>query len=169
MNLSDFQTAAERTMTDRDNIGRMQNAALGLCGEAAELAEIVDGVAPIRDEAGDILWYVAQMCKAFDMSIAEIPPVGFVYDEDEAMPILFFYVGKVADTIKKLVYHKKPINPVDLARNLQQIVTAVASLLDTREDTLEDACEYNNAKLLKRFPDGFSHEAANARRDEAIQ
>lgn len=167
MNLSDFQRAAERTMTNTTtNTERMQNAALGLCGEAAELMEIVGGITPILDEAGDLLWYVAQMCKAFDMSIADIPPEDFAWDEDEALSQLWRHTGKIADQIKKHVYHQKPMNLIDLARHLRAVVTAVDILLSFTDKTIADACEYNTGKILKRFPAGFTFAAANARADE---
>lgn len=78
MNATDYQRLAMRTAPDIPATDMLINAALGLAGEAGEVAEIVKkamyhgrwlGVDHLRRELGDVLWYVALACTAcsFDM------------------------------------------------------------------------------------------------------
>lgn len=167
MNLHDFQIAAQRTMTDTDTNRQKQNAGLGLCGEAAEISvsyEWQDN--NLLEECGDLLWYVAQMCRAFGHSIAEVPPLVMNWTENASLYELWRNTGFVADIVKKQVYHKREINEPDLLKALQAITTAVDCLLGFVGKNVADACDNNNAKLLKRHPNGFTHESANARLDK---
>jgi NTP pyrophosphatase (non-canonical NTP hydrolase) len=176
MNLSDYQRAAERTMTDTDNERRILNAALGLCGEAAELSEVVesmwgdDAKADVLNETGDLFWYVAQMCKSIGKSIASVPPLDYPgLDKEHALLILWRNTGGLADVVKKSVFHRKPMNPIAVMTMLQAVMTAGAHLLAESGYTVEAACNINNTKLLKRFPNGYNHADANARADEVAK
>jgi len=82
MTLEEYQRLAARTIgRDRTPEQQLANAALGLAGEAGEVADIMkkhlyhdwpldrDAVAK---ELGDCLWYVAAMATALDMRLDEI-------------------------------------------------------------------------------------------------
>lgn len=77
-----YQRKAMRTLPSGMSEKQMlTNAALGLCGEAGEVADIVkkwkyqghdlDHDA-IRKELGDVLWYVAEACEGMGISMADI-------------------------------------------------------------------------------------------------
>lgn len=86
MTFNDYQTAAMRTyMSDLSGRHVMTNGALGLCGEAGEVADIVkkhlypskvgDGEATAQRliaELGDVLWYVSILCTALGVSMGEV-------------------------------------------------------------------------------------------------
>lgn len=99
MNLSEYQKLAMRTndgkCTERlkcevnsgyvtPDVGEMLNACLGLAGEVGEINDMVKkaiyhghdfNTAELFKELGDVMWYVAMMANAFDVSmdfIAEI-------------------------------------------------------------------------------------------------
>jgi NTP pyrophosphatase (non-canonical NTP hydrolase) len=168
MNLSDYQKCAERAMTDTDNERRMLNAALGLCGEAAEVANAIEYNDPQKliEEAGDLLWYVAQMCKAHDETIANVPPRDVDWNEARALGALWYHSGFVADAIKKRVFHQRPMSALVLFDSLQSVVSAVDTLLGFYGHTVAQACSLNNQKLLRRLPNGYTHEDAARRADE---
>ena len=82
MNLNDYQALAMRTAAQYDT--EQENltvAALGMAGEAGEVAEIVkkafyhghdlDRAALIK-ETGDLLWYIARMAEALGVPLEEI-------------------------------------------------------------------------------------------------
>ena len=82
MTLDDYQRLAARTIgADRTHEQQLANAALGLAGEAGEVADAMkkhlfhdwpldrDAMAK---ELGDCLWYVAAMATALGMRLDEI-------------------------------------------------------------------------------------------------
>lgn len=98
MTLDEYQNLAMRTANAE--CVDLSNAALGLCGEAGEFADIVkkhlhqghalDRPKLIR-EVGDVLWYVALACEVLGVTIDEVAqtnvdklrkrfPDGFSYD-----------------------------------------------------------------------------------------
>jgi NTP pyrophosphatase (non-canonical NTP hydrolase) len=84
MDLSEYQRAAMRT--DQQPGGNMQSVAialLGLAGETGSVAteykkQLRDGPAyqaakiRIREELGDVLWYVANLCDKFGLDLADV-------------------------------------------------------------------------------------------------
>ncbi|MBG9716635.1 nucleoside triphosphate pyrophosphohydrolase family protein [Bacillus cereus] len=117
--LDQYQEAALRTWnTNNDFRGRVLNAALGLTGEA----------------------------------------------------------GEVADVVKKAIFHGHGFNPAHclgeengnthkLALELGDILYYISIMSHEMGYTLEDIAQMNIAKLTKRYPDGFSEEASQARVD----
>ncbi len=82
LNLNEYQKLALRTAGTRDDHDRtMLYTALGLNGEAGEVADIVKKVFfhghdfdrdKLKKELGDVLWYVAIMSDALEMSLEEV-------------------------------------------------------------------------------------------------
>jgi NTP pyrophosphatase (non-canonical NTP hydrolase) len=82
MNFDEYQALAQRTSpAERPAIDKLTNGALGLGGEAGEVVEVVKKhryhAHPLdRDELakelGDVLWYVAELCAAADLSMGEV-------------------------------------------------------------------------------------------------
>jgi len=81
MDLDQYQSLARRTMGPRTHEQQLSNAALGLAGEAGEVADMMKKHLfhshPLdRDEMvkelGDCLWYVAAMATALDIPLSEI-------------------------------------------------------------------------------------------------
>lgn len=81
MTLDEYQALARRTMGDRPPEQQLANAALGLAGEAGEVADTLkkhlfhgrplDREAVVK-ELGDCLWYVAAMATAIGASLDEV-------------------------------------------------------------------------------------------------
>jgi NTP pyrophosphatase (non-canonical NTP hydrolase) len=91
MNVSDYQRLAMRTEADQssilsrlvllgENTMRLDNAARGLCSDAGEVADVVLKHIEYRqpldkihllEEVGDVLWRVAQLCKAAGFTMEE--------------------------------------------------------------------------------------------------
>ncbi len=82
MTLDDYQQLAARTIgSDRTHEQQLANAALGLAGEAGEVADVMkkhlfhawpldrDAVA---EELGDCLWYVAGAATALGLSLGDV-------------------------------------------------------------------------------------------------
>lgn len=82
MNFSEYQLLAARTLGgNRTHEQQLSNAALGLTGEAGEVAEVIkkhlfhdtplDRDAIVK-ELGDCLWYIAAFATALDVSMDDI-------------------------------------------------------------------------------------------------
>lgn len=87
MDATDYQKQAARTLIDRPDFEIADNDimiiwnAIGLAGEAGELAELVKkgifhqhGIDPekAKKELGDVLWYVAGLCTKFGFDMGEV-------------------------------------------------------------------------------------------------
>ena len=73
--------------------------------------------------------------------------------------------GEIADYLKKVVYHGHPLDRAKLADELGDLLWYVAALATTAGIPLAQIAQGNVAKLRKRYPDGFSHEASLRRID----
>lgn len=81
MHPNKYQQLAQRTSNDLFPKDKIINGAMGLAGEAGE---VIDHVKKWRyqgheldkdeliNEAGDVLWYVAQLCEGLGVSIEEV-------------------------------------------------------------------------------------------------
>lgn len=90
---SDFDTSVKRTWKDQDFKDAVSNAALGLTGEAGEVADLIkkaiyhgrgftpDGAIPdngeidnedVKDELSDVLFYVSAMAQEFGFTLEEV-------------------------------------------------------------------------------------------------
>ncbi|SRR5690606_9589243 len=85
MNFEDYQTAASKTALYPRRMSNVEYPTLGLAGEAGEVANIVkkiqrdhDGVltdetrAKLKDELGDVLWYISACADELGLTLAEI-------------------------------------------------------------------------------------------------
>lgn len=81
MQADEYQKLALRTAPDISNADRLINAALGLSGEAGEVADMVKkyvyqghtlNSTEVQKELGDIMWYVALAADALGMSLSGI-------------------------------------------------------------------------------------------------
>lgn len=83
LTLNDYAALAQRTSgtKEKDFATRMVTSALGLTGEAGEVADLVKKMTAhghewdrerLADELGDVLWYLAEAASALEMSLEEI-------------------------------------------------------------------------------------------------
>jgi len=81
MNIDDYQRQAARTAPDSTGDERLQHAALGIAGEAGEVADLikkrVHHKRPITDdelagEIGDVLWGLAELATALGLNLSDI-------------------------------------------------------------------------------------------------
>ena len=82
LGFNDYQLLASRTRKIFEEVKDMQaDIGLGLCGEAGEVADIIKKhlagakqIDPVhlKEELGDVLWYIAEACDCFGFSMQEI-------------------------------------------------------------------------------------------------
>lgn len=66
--------------------------------------------------------------------------------------------GEFADAIKKHLFHSHELDREMLLKELGDIQWYIAQACNALDTTVGEIMELNIAKLLKRYPDGFSHE-----------
>ncbi len=81
MDFTEYQRLAQRTSNTRLAVDKLFNGALGLSGESGEVADLVKKYmyqghtlndAEIINECGDVLWYIAEIATAFNVSLEDI-------------------------------------------------------------------------------------------------
>lgn len=85
MNFEEYQTAARRTALYPRRLENLEYPTLGLAGEAGEVANIVKKIqrdhagvitdeirSRLKDELGDVLWYIAACADELGLTINEI-------------------------------------------------------------------------------------------------
>ena len=74
--------------------------------------------------------------------------------------------GEVADLIKKILHHDTSLDKDKLIKEMGDVRWYLEYLCATLDVTMEEVEARNIEKLRKRYPDGFTTEAANAPREE---
>ena len=79
MGINEYQKLAERTVNKEGRT--LENAGLGLTGEAGEVADIIKkylfhghdlDTAELIKELGDVMWYVALACTVLEVPMEEV-------------------------------------------------------------------------------------------------
>ncbi len=77
----EYQDLSLRTMSDEAKENPLLNAVLGLSGETGEVADLIKksmfqghemDKENLKEELGDVLWYLAEACKGLDTTLDEI-------------------------------------------------------------------------------------------------
>lgn len=68
--------------------------------------------------------------------------------------------GEFIDPIKKNMFYEKILDEVNLKEEIGDLLWYIAIACDALETTIEDEMERNIRKLIKRFPEKFTEEAA---------
>jgi NTP pyrophosphatase (non-canonical NTP hydrolase) len=75
--------------TQGANVSRLMTAAFGMSAECGELVEIIkkiflqgksyneDNIIHMKKEAGDVLWYMSQLCIALDTTFEELMEINY--------------------------------------------------------------------------------------------
>lgn len=81
MNFTEYQSLARRTSNQEDYPDDLLNAALGITGEAGEIADCIKKVVyhthkldktVIAAELGDLMWYLAKACDAIGWDMEDV-------------------------------------------------------------------------------------------------
>jgi NTP pyrophosphatase (non-canonical NTP hydrolase) len=81
ISFDEYQTDAVEMMSEMARKNPLLNSALGLCGESGEYADIIKknlfqghdlDKEHLKEELGDILWYIAEACYALDIPMEQV-------------------------------------------------------------------------------------------------
>lgn len=127
------------------------HSALGICGEVAELHENENFV----EELGDLMWYVAMAYRELNASPE--------FDLEHIASSTCGHATKYAEAVKKLVYNKRDTG---CKKALDLIYSSCVYECRHRGYSLNGILAANIKKLKKRYPNGYSREAAAERIDK---
>lgn len=158
-----------RTCSDSSETERKVAGVLGLCEEVAELLRARRSSEPDREkillEAGDVLWYFGYTAMAYGFSLKEIAGERERVESD-CVPLLSDNAGKIAGILKKEIFHQSPADE-KMRASMVSLFSCLYGVCSSHGISMEEVMDANNAKLLKRYPNGWSTEDARQRRDEA--
>lgn len=78
---TEYQEKAMRTAGEKSRGDLLENGVMGLCGEAGECIDLVKKYRfqghqldqeKLKDELGDVLWYVAITCQALNITLDDV-------------------------------------------------------------------------------------------------
>lgn len=194
MNLEELQNKMLRTASFDEPFDRAVSlCALGLVGEAGEIADLVKKIfyhhhdfdaakrAKLIEEGGDFLWYVFYFCRMTGLSFESILRheryqilVARQLETDDSKTYTFlaaeigYKAGIVAGAI---INSKKTLEIFDeivlgwFREMLTEPVAYLHQLAERLGSSLEEMCEVVIGKLDKRYPNGFNPADSIARRD----
>lgn len=177
MNLPTYQEQSLRTAEHgRAPDLRIAVAGMGLCGEAAEVLEVVleaptetpcDLTWPHRlvKELGDVAWYVAELASSCELRLVDAPDTLPDKTRVQAAMHLVLHAGALTDHLKKAVGHGHALDVKLVDVELRHVLAAVATIARTAGSDLQDVCEQNVAKLAARYPTGFNSRDSIRRAD----
>lgn len=183
MNFQQYKPLALRTEKPLPTaLLRLNHAILGLATENGEFTTTVkriaiyekpltaDFIGHMREELGDLLWYVAIACDALEL---DIPEYQYLFEDFESFNTptqlnmvacrLTMEIGFIAFQAPLL---DDPRSRESIMRGLLNIVCAASHACDALGFKIEDIMADNIAKLQERFPDKYSNAAAEARADK---
>jgi NTP pyrophosphatase (non-canonical NTP hydrolase) len=163
MELAVYTEAIKRTIKPTgDPLMDKLHFILGINGEffseiwVEDIIHNIDRKETIK-EIGDFMWYFMNYCSSKEL----VPQItGEVYD---LLPTL---IGQLNEYEKKLIFYERERNISLETHFINGIFTRMFRLMTVHQITLEEVFQTNIDKLIKRFPDQFSNEAAQAKADE---
>ncbi len=180
MNIDEYQTLACRTMGDAS----LTTLALGIAGESGEVADLVKKHVghsheldreKLKEELGDVLWYVATMARALGCELRDLFP-SYSFESttncarkralERAATGISASAGRVLILLNdsdgfSIGYEESQA----LERFLAQLVLSINDACKTIGVEIEDVAAANIDKLRRRYPDGFSSERSRNREE----
>ena len=168
LTFDEYQQKSQRTAV-KDKPEAILFSCMGLCGETGEVLEKInkyydneaDEVTEpekIKDELGDVLWYLSDIAFKHNQKLSDIHYPGTYCCIKDAGINLAIASANVADYLKKVYGHNHTIN-LEILKELLGVVLHYIGVISHRSKFgLTDVMEFNIDKLMKRYPEGFASE-----------
>lgn len=82
---------------------------------------------------------------------------GEVFEKHPEAADLLKHAARIAEMVKKEVYHKKPFAREKLKDELGDVLWYHSALASDYDLTLQEIGQHNIEKLIARYPEGFVH------------
>ncbi len=174
--IKNYQELALRTQKNMPTpIEDTVHMTLGVIGEYGELEKAVKNKdnKNIREEVGDITWYVANDCTHHGLNFEEITNKAWeTMDEEETFNNGGYDCFGYVDYVKKVYVYGAPLDVKVMKRYLTNIMRFAINQTYWRGDgfELETLLQINIDKLLVRFPNKFtSFDALNRNLEDEVK
>lgn len=159
MNAHDYQEKSKRTIEWEPTIGQTRdlvliNAVLGLIGEWNELIACNVNSAQHVNEMGDCWWYLAAVHSVLGLDFSKTVEAALAPYIGEDLGG-FVPLATVAEMVKKGVFHRKVIYPIEFKPHLVAFARELINEANMAEMGLSIIWQNNVDKLRTRYPDGF--------------
>jgi len=174
MNVIEYQRGASRTLNNTPDLDKnILVYTLGLGGEVGEVQTLIHDFElnpppdKLSKELGDVLWYIAALSTTLNLDMARLP---YVYKGNSSILVFSLQLGMktsiILEIIKKHIGHGHLLDEALLRTCLGTVLRYVIALCEAYNLNVLDVMSENLAKLEKRYPQGFSHEASKNRLPE---
>lgn len=148
---------------------RLLHAAVGVTTEVAELLLAEDGdTVNVKEEMGDVCWYLAVACDELKLSFQELADLanqGSI-EADAVREMLGGATGAL-DVMKRGLFYGVELDLGKFCLHLGQVAAAIKHLAEECGWDVAELETTNIAKLSRRYPEKFTTEAAVNRDLEA--
>jgi len=178
MDFNEYQKAATTTMSSPgSDVLVLAMLGMGVGGEAGEVLEILalhqppslgaseekgareSRLAKLREEVGDILWYIGCLCETTGLSMQKLHQ-SISGSEPEDLNIqgmrMVAYSCAITDYLKKVVGHGHELDLARLENHIQIALFHIGGFCDLLGTDIFQVAEDNITKLKARYPAGFS-------------
>lgn len=170
--IENYQELAMRTMNN--TLSKELQLAQAITGMHDELGEVADLLITGRlkksgkDEMGDVLWYVAELCELTGLQLSTIyqelidDPTWTLLksNTDKLFKNMVRKASDVSSPVKKHLFQGHELNVTLVGLQIKDFLTSYMRLVLFHTDvkSIEEIMSGNVEKLVKRYPEGFSTE-----------
>lgn len=159
--INNYQERASRTLSKLPyQAADGAHMALGIATEIGELKKARNNkdLQNIREEHGDINWYIANECNIYGISFKDLYETAKEYRD--AKVSLTFKLDEFLDVHKRELAYGKKIEDHDMFDEMLPLVMFLMDICEWHGFSYEDALKINIEKLYVRYPEKFTNEDA---------
>lgn len=171
MNWNNYLPLAEKTMSLQFNADekdqKVLHGVIGICTEAGELfkalmADTTIDRVNIKEELGDVCWYIAILMREYPVDGEFIQNTSSVVSLPNEIRVSTMIDNSLdmLDLMKKKIYYGKALEMPVFQEHLSHVLNAVNGLAANFNLHVGDILETNINKLKARYGDKFSSERA---------
>lgn len=153
---------------DADDVNLI-HAGMGIITEAREvcLAIFNNDWVNLKEEVGDLAFYIEAMRQSIDNAYELAPRETATMVASYDVTTFVMQSMNIFEFIKPLVIYRREVDLNNVLAILDELDVLLLGICNTHGVSVVEAMEANKIKLLtKRYPNGYSDEAANNRADK---